>query len=237
MKLGKLAPQFNDSDLLFKNIMRAVPVPPSYDWDVATPGFPADLRMFLNDQLGDCVMAGRAHQTMRFEFKEKGAVPNITDDEVETEYMRETGGVDSGLVVSRSLQQWRRRGWTAGGKLYKIKSYARLDLYNRSQLMAAMYADLGMGIGFSVPQSAMDQFNAGLPWDVVQDDGGSLGGHYVFCVGYDADGITCMTWGQRQKMTWPFFDKYCDEAWAIIDAQDGKGLINLAMVDDFLKSL
>ena len=29
-----------------------------------------------------------------------------------------------------------------------------------------------------------------------------------------------MTWGRKQQMTWAFFGKYCDEAYAIIDAVD-----------------
>jgi hypothetical protein len=44
--------------------------------------------MFGNDVHGDCVIAGRAHQTLRFEDIEQGSVLMITDKEVLKEYSR-----------------------------------------------------------------------------------------------------------------------------------------------------
>jgi hypothetical protein len=65
--------------------------------------------MFANDQYGDCVMAGRAHQTLRFELAEQKKVIAISDEDVTREYFQETGVADSGLVVLDSLgvaNQW-----------------------------------------------------------------------------------------------------------------------------------
>lgn len=42
--------------------------------------------------------------------------------------------------------------------------------------------------------------------------------------GYNPTGPACVTRGRKQQMTWAFFDKYCDEAYAIVDEVDtGKG--------------
>lgn len=44
-------------------------------------------------------------------------------------------------------------------------------------------------------------------------------------VGFDEQGVTCVTWGVLQKITWDAFDKYCDEAWCILSEdflKDGK---------------
>ncbi len=239
MKLGKLKPEFNNNDLLFSSLMKAVPIPTVYDWDVLHPNLPTP--MFANDSLGDCVMAGRAHQTLRFEFIEQKQVINISDAEVTKEYFNETGGGDDGLVVSRSLREWKRTGWAVGGKTYKIKAYSRLNRFNRTQVKTAIYSDLGVGIGFEVPQSAMEQFDKAEPWHVVADDGGILGGHYVFCYAYDTHSIKCVTWGQRQLMTWEFWDKYCDEVWAIFDAanstQKQRATLDLAAIDDWTKTV
>jgi len=38
----------------------------------------------------------------------------------------------------------------------------------------------------------------------------------VDVVGYDAAGLTVVTWGAPKAMTWPFWDRYCDEAYCII---------------------
>ena len=35
-------------------------------------------------------------------------------------------------------------------------------------------------------------------------------------VGYDANYITCITWGVLHKMTWAWFHYYCDEAYALV---------------------
>ena len=37
---------------------------------------------------------------------------------------------------------------------------------------------------------------------------------------YDQEGVYCMTWGRRQKMTWDFWDSRVDEAYAIVDNKD-----------------
>ena len=35
-------------------------------------------------------------------------------------------------------------------------------------------------------------------------------------VGYDAERITVVTWGALKELTWEFWDRYCDEAYALI---------------------
>ena len=75
-------------------------------------------------------------------------------------------------------------------------------------------------MGFEFPDSAFDQFDAGAIWDVVS--GASIdGGHYVPVVG-SADSpnkVTALTWGKRQELTKAFYEAYCDEAWAMLSAE------------------
>jgi len=80
----------------------------------------------------------------------------------------------------------------------------------------ATYVFGGVDIGVNLPNSAMDQFGKGQPWNVVFDDGGIDGGHSIPLFGYGSAGTTCVTWGQRQPMSWNWFLKYCDEAYAAI---------------------
>ena len=42
------------------------------------------------------------------------------------------------------------------------------------------------------------------------------GGHAVSIVAYDAEGLTAITWGQPQRLTWEFWDAYTDEAYAVL---------------------
>ncbi|MGA2669804.1 MAG: hypothetical protein ABSF21_00045 [Dehalococcoidia bacterium] len=179
--------------------------------------------MYLNDIYGDCVIAGRAHMTLPFEKFQQGIQIQISDDEIKNEYFAETGGQDTGLVMLDSLNVWRKEGWTAGGKHYDIYAFASLDWTNHDEVRAAIYLLRGIYLGFQVPQSAIDQFNAGKIWDVVTPDGGIQGGHCIYTfafidiVGYNEIGPVCMTWGRRQQMTWRFWDSQVDEAYVVID--------------------
>ena len=56
--------------------------------------------------------------------------------------------------------------------------------------------------------------------------------------GYNAKGPVCVTWGRKQQMTWAFFDKYCDEAYAIVDDKDSaKSKLDVQKLLDALNSL
>jgi hypothetical protein len=45
---------------------------------------------------------------------------------------------------------------------------------------------------------------------------GSWGGHAVPIVAYDARGLICITWGELMRMTWQFWNAYCDEAYGLL---------------------
>jgi hypothetical protein len=220
-KLGK-APAVRDRHNLKLNavLKPTLPtLPAEYDFDVVHPGVPTP--MFANDHVGDCVIAGRAHQTLRFEFAEQHVVIPISDQDVVNEYFRESGGVDSGLDALHSLKRWRVEGWVAGARRYFIKAFAEIDRMRKTEIQQAIYSDIGVGLGLRLPRSAHTQILSGQPWEVVKgatSNKDSWGGHYVYVCGYDKAGLTCVTWARRQHMSWAFFDKYCDEAYAIIDA-------------------
>ena len=68
---------------------------------------------------------------------------------------------------------------------------------------------------------------------------GSWGGHYVYVPGYTPPGPVCVTWGRKQQMTWAWFAKYCDEAYAVFDAKNRfrKPAVDEARITSFLRSL
>ena len=220
VRFGKRKAKHDDRNLMFATLLRAPPVlPAEYDFDVAHHGIPTP--MFGNDQYGDCVIAGRAHQTLRFEKAEQNTLIGITDQDVLREYFNESGGVDSGLIVLDSLKEWRSNGWLAAKRRYKIKAFAQIDQGKRSEVKRAVFMDIGVGFGFSLPDAALTQFYAGKPWTVVSGKAGQPNphnGHYVYVPGYTKSGPVCVSWGRKQQMSWAFLARYCDEAYAIIDA-------------------
>jgi len=241
-KLGKRPPRRDPRTLKFKSILRpAIKVPREYDFDTAHRAVPTPV--FGNDRVGDCVIAGRAHQTLRFELVEQRKLINIVEDEVVQEYFLETGGEDNGLVVLDSLKAWRRRGWIAAGSRYFIKAFAEVDRARAADVKRSVFSDVGVGLGLAMPHTAQREFEAGKPWATTTGPGsmpGSWGGHYVYVTGYTTLGPTCVTWGQKQRMSWAFFAKYCDEAYAVIDELDTprkRRALDTAKIERFLNTL
>jgi hypothetical protein len=186
-------------------------------------------QMFGNDQVGDCVIAGRANYTRRAEYYQQRKGVPITTQDVLREYFRETGGDDTGLVLLTSLKEWRKAGWylSEDGHTYSLYAFAELKHGSKLELELSVSCLLGAYIGLLLPTTACDQIDAGQTWDVAGNPAtdpdaqpGSWGGHCVYVVAYDPEGPTCVTWGQRQKMTWAFYDAYCDEAYGIVDNRD-----------------
>ena len=240
-KLGKAPAKRDTRNLKFAAVLAALPaLPPSYDFDTTHPGIPTP--MFANDAKGDCVIAGRAHQTLRFEDIEQGSVVMISDKDVLAEYFKETGGPDTGLVVLDSLNLWRHRGWKVGKRTYTIQAYAEITPANHNEVKRAIFANVGVGLGVNLPLSARDQIQTGQPWTVTTGPAskpGSWGGHYVYVPGYTKIGPVCVTWGRKQQMNWAWLDKYCDEAYAIFDAKNTfkKSMVSQTKIKAFLATL
>jgi hypothetical protein len=241
-KLGKAPAKRDKRNLKFAALLSATEpdLPASFDFDTTHQGIPTPV--FGNQDHLDCVIAGRAHQTLRFEDIEQGSPLMITDEDVLNEYFKETGGPDDGLVVLKSLNLWRQNGWQVGQQNFKIQAFAEVDRANHDEVRKAIFADVGIGIGLQLPNSAKNQIQTGQPWDVTSGPDsapGTWGGHYVYVCGYTPSGPVCVTWGRKQQMTWPWFDKYCDEAYAIFDANDQfkKSIIRKSQITAFLKTL
>jgi hypothetical protein len=221
LRTGKRAAQKDARNLKAADVLdvEGIVLPDAYDVDRQFPEIgAAAIPMFMNNQLGCCVISGRAHQTLRFEFVEQGKLIGITDKEVENQYFKESGGADNGLFVLESIKRWRTEGWKAGGKKYKIALFAEINPDDREEVKTAIYAKVGIGVGLRLPDNAIDEFHQAHNWTDTSLRPGD--GHYVHICGYDPDGLTCVTWAQRQFMSWSFFEKYCDEVYALVDDFD-----------------
>lgn len=175
---------------------------------------------------GDCAWAGPAHEEMQAAHEAGRKIPIFSGKTVVNQYSAysgynpQTGANDNGSDV-REVLNWRQAKGLVDdtGNTYKIGTYVSLELGNWQALREACWLFESVGLGFNFPSSAMDQFNNGKVWSVVP--GAQIdGGHYVPIVGHPWSGYwTCITWGQRQVMTWQFIQTYADELWAYIDPE------------------
>lgn len=195
--------------------------PPAVDWYSHVPAW----GMEGNDQWGCCVFAGNAHLVEQQTALGEDMEVAVTTAQTLAEYSRVTGfdpgagpsganPTDRGALVQDGLADLRRNG-LAG---QKIAAFARCDHTSTAEIQTAL-AEFGCAdFGVQLPRSAMDQFDAGEPWDVVADDGGILGGHCILAVGYDARYVYVVTWGRVVPVTYAWLRAYLEEAWAVISA-------------------
>ena len=212
MKLGRKAIKTDTRTLVFADyITPALPPPPAAaDWTkgIATWG------MMLNDTLGDCTIAGAGHAVQVWTANTVG-IATVPDPIIESYYEQWDGYVpgnpntDNGGVELDVLNNWQKKGFAG----HALLAFADPRVFNLVEIRQSIALFGGVYIGLSLPLTAQTQD----VWDVVLHGGakavkGSWGGHCVYVPKYDANGFTCITWGQPKTMTLAFWKKYCDEA-------------------------
>lgn len=218
MKLGKLPARHDSRTLhLARYLLPALPAPPlAQDFTQKVKVWP----MMGNDLLGDCTIAAAGHAIEQWTTYSR-PVPFVpSDGEIVQAYERIGGYVpadpstDNGCAILDVLNAWRGAG-IAGRK---IVAYASLEPRNHAQVKSAVHLFGNAYIGLQLPVSAQGETVWVVPIRGANGAGtpGSWGGHCVIVTGYDSFGLTCITWGERMRMSWNFFDAYCDEAYAIL---------------------
>ena len=222
LKLGKQIARHDPRTLLLASyVTPSLPTPPaSFDLTSKVKAW----GMMDNDQIGDCTCAAAGHLIMEWTANARNKMFTPSDKQVVaaysaiTGYNPTTGANDNGAVEIDVLNYWRQTG-IAG---HKIGAYVALEPANHNHIMDSVYIFEGCYIGLQLPISAQSQVQNHQPWSVppggTTGDGkpGSWGGHAVPVVAYDSRGVTCVTWGALQKMTWSFWEAYCEEAYAIL---------------------
>ena len=178
----------------------------------------------LNDQLGDCTCAAVGHSIQLLTTSSTGVEFTPPDSAILELYKKVSGynpndpSTDCGAVEIDVLNEWRQSGLCG----HTISAYAAVTPSNINHVKLAIQLFGFLYVGLALPKNAEDQDGT---WTVVAGPdavAGSLGGHAVIAVDYDADGVTFITWGQLKKATWAWWNAYCDEAYAVISPDDIK---------------
>ena len=245
-QLGKLPARRDAVKLKFCDYLTGTlpPVPATFGHETLIPS--TAWGMLANDLLGDCVIAGACHETMLW-TREGGSMATFTDKQAVAAYSAITGysprkpNSDQGTDMELAAKYRRKTGIKdATGKVHKVGAYLDLTPGDLQEHLRAAYLFQAVGIGIQFPASAMDQFNAGKPWDVMR--GAKLeGGHYIPLVA-NRGVLEVVTWGRLQGMTSKFFAKYNDESVVYLSEEmlvDGKSIdgFDLAGLQADLKAL
>jgi hypothetical protein len=231
-RYGKTDATRDDRDLKFARYRTAEPLPaPPDDWGYDNVVPHGGWGMLGNDQWGDCVWAGAAHEHL-LTSTVAGKPAAFDDDGVLSDYSAATGfdanagppgnnPTDRGTNVRSALGYRRSTGIVdAAGTRHKIGAYLALDV-NRikagdfSEVAEAAYLFGAVGVGIQVPQSAETEFSEHKMWSYVEGSP-NAGGHYVPIVAHRKH-VECVTWGRVQPMGQRFVSHYVDEAWAIVN--------------------
>lgn len=218
-RLGKLAARHDPRTLQLANYLTAsqLPAPPFHqNWAALAS---TNWGMMGNDAAGDCTCAAAGHAIQTWTANTGAEVTMSTDDVIAT-YSALTGydpadpDTDKGAVELDVLTHWRANGIGPS----KLAAFMACEPGNQDHVKAAIDLFGGLYIGVRLPKSAQTQRVWSVPPGGPIGDAapGSWGGHAIWVVSYDATGVTCVTWGALQRMTWGWFATYCDEAYALL---------------------
>jgi len=213
-----------------RHYLRAGATPPPASVDYTKKSMSALQRMYLNDQLGDCVIAGKYHLigawTGNDDTQGAQAPVQATDAEVQQMYATICGPGDNGCVITNVLDYMRTHGLPAEGQQHKADGYVAVDWTNADEVKVALYLFGGLTLGINLPQAWADTDDGGT-WDTTSSP--IAGGHDVSAVGYNATGVVVSTWGGLRTITWRAFQsrQWLEECYAIL-APDWYGNDQLA---------
>jgi hypothetical protein len=246
VKLGKRAAKKDARTFRLSEIVSAVTPPSSCDNSKGITAW----GMMLNDTEGDCTCAAVGHGVQVASANSPEGLYGIPDSLVQNLYEKSCGYVpgdpstDNGGVIIDVLNYVRKNGLGP----HVLFGYADPSPGDQNHIKLGI-AEFGVvDIGLELPITAQAQIASGQPWDVVGNHlsgnsaPGSWGGHSVVVIGYDANYVTCITWGQLQRMTWAFWKAYCDEAHALLfriwcEGRGGAGNANLTKMEAALATL
>lgn len=171
--------------------------------------------MFLNDQLGDCAIAGSIEE-VRLANALRGVTVDFTDAEALKNYELIAGynpadpSTDGGTDVHELYDYRKTTGIVdADGTYHKILAYAGLTPGNWDELLIALSMFDMVGIGIQVPSYCERQFEDGQPWHIEHGFHPIEGGHYIsVCGATDLNTAQLYTWGAIGGITKPFYEKF-----------------------------
>jgi hypothetical protein len=260
-RTGKLPFVVDERDLVFANYRTGEVKLPKHPASFGHDDLVRVWGMLGNGDYGCCGPASAVHFFMEASAESGRPCVATTDSCLDlygfTGFKRGDPSTDQGTVLRDMFKDLIKHGYVDGaGTVHEVKAFVRVDHTDLEQLQEAAYLFSGVIMGYNLPKSAEEQFDAGKPWSVVKGSP-SVGGHAVFVPRFEqvvragvfgaiADAVAgrrlqarCVTWGEEEIVEEGFIRANADEAWAIVTPdtlKDGKTLEGLDM-DSLLADL
>ncbi len=209
MMLGRTRPAVLPTVPLFRSyLLRDAPVPPP-SIDYSSKAIVPLSKVYLNNQLGCCVISGKMHQIGLWSGADnEGPAVVFTDQDV-VRYYGIIGGyrpgqpwTDRGCSIVDALNYLRSVGFNG----HKIAGYVGVDNTAKIEVQVCQVLFGSMTLGLNLPNSWIQSARPGAVWNLAPANPNN--GHDVCTVGYDAVGVQVCTWGMVLTIAWPaFFDR------------------------------
>ena len=189
-------------------------------------------RIYLNDQLGDCVIAGSAHMLGVFTGNANDGLPFIFANKTIEQLYSAIGGyvpgnpsTDRGCNEQTALDYWQNKGLCG----HKIDASISVDATNVDETRAALWLFECLMSGIELPDAWVNPMPSasGFVFDVAGDSDPE-NGHCMVHANYDADKAIFgdETWGMSGSITDAALAKY---------ASGGVGELHAALSPDVIE--
>ena len=211
VKLGRRRPVARGPRLRLAKYLQASlpPGPPSVNYSPG--GQPALSNIYLNDSLGDCVIAG-AYHIVATATGNAGRLFTATQEQIVADYSAIGGydpknpSTDNGCDEPTALNYWVANGFANGTKPL---GWLAVNATNRQELQSALYLFENLYFGVEMPDAWVNPMPSasGFVWDSA-GDADPNNGHCIIGVGYTDSGVTIDTWGLLGTVTWTALAQY-----------------------------
>lgn len=212
VKLGRNRPKGRPKLWLhdYLKTTKTTPTPPaSYSYTAKAMTALSDL--YLNDQLGDCVIAGGYH-LLGISTGNAGDLFVATNTQITNDYSAIGGyvpgdpGTDNGCDEQTAMDYWTKTGFQNGDKL---TGWMGVDATKPNMLRIACYLFENNYFGVELPDGWLNPMPqaSGFVWDVAGSPDQN-NGHCIAGGAYTAEGIQIDTWGMLGIVTYAALAKY-----------------------------
>jgi hypothetical protein len=217
MLLGRVESIDDPRTLHLRNYVNLMAVSPAEEMLESTPAWP----MLANDRFNCCTSAAAGHMVHHWTAANQRGV-FLTDDDIIRAHAELTGDrLMECVSMLEALKYWRKQG--IGG--HQIHSFVSAGKAKSADLRSMIHLFGSAYIGLDLPPFATSGDPKGwpdIPWQIPASVSPEAAvpnpnmGHCVAAVGYDPQSIFVVTWARLKTMSWDFFERYAEEAYAVL---------------------